>query len=224
MVGLGLKGWRRAKWQQLTKFNATIADRYQAQRGLFMPAELATLLGPALSESSILTDATHQLASAENELLAGQGPERSLASVSRLETRVYLGSQLLRDLDVMSMAHSLEVRVPFVDHVLLESIWPALGEHPRLLARKRLLYETLELPLPSATVNRPKQGFVLPFQHWMGGELQEVVRGGLDELERQRWVTKGTSDVIWRSWRAGDSHWSRPWALGILGHFLRQAA
>jgi Asparagine synthase. len=50
--------------------------------------------------------------------------------VARLETRVYLGSQLLRDLDAMSMAHSLEVRVPFVDHELLGEVWPDLGSIP----------------------------------------------------------------------------------------------
>ena len=52
---------------------------------------------------------------------------RSKATSRGLETRVYLGSQLLRDLDAMSMAHGLEVRVPFVDHLLLDAVWPDLA-------------------------------------------------------------------------------------------------
>ena len=60
------------------------------------------------------------MAAAETALFHG-GASSPEGNVARLETRIYLGSQLLRDLDVMSMAHGLEVRVPFVDHVLLDA-------------------------------------------------------------------------------------------------------
>jgi asparagine synthase (glutamine-hydrolysing) len=143
--------------------------------------------------------------------------------VARLETRMYLRSQLLRDIDAMSMAHALEVRVPFVDHELLGAVWPDLGAHPGLMANKRLLHETLAQPLPPAAVNRPKQGFTLPFHTWLGGELQPFVRSGMDDLVSAGWITPGTPDAIWHSWQNGAAHWSRPWALGVLGAFLRAA-
>ena len=56
-----------------------------------------------------------------------------LSGIARLESRLYLGSQLLRDVDVMAMAHGLEVRVPFVDHELVGTVWPELAFHASLV-------------------------------------------------------------------------------------------
>jgi len=92
------------------------------------------------------------------------------------------------------MAHGLEVRVPFVDHVLLEAVWPDLGAHPSLLRNKRLLHETLARPLPRAAVDRPKQGFTLPFAKWMSGELQPFVRSGMAHLASS-WLERPTIRV-----------------------------
>src|SRR5206468_8027640 len=140
--------------------------------------------------------------------------------VAQLETRGYLRAQLLRDLDAMSMAHSLEVRVPFVDHELVEAVWPALGAHPALMRNKRVLHASLAKPLPPAAVNRPKQGFTLPFADWLGGDLQPFVSEGMDYLVRSGWIAAPVPDAAWRAWRSGASHWSRVWALGVLGEFL----
>ena len=133
---------------------------------------------------------------------------------------MYLGSQLLRDLDVMSMAHGLEVRVPFVDHELALHVWPALAWHPDLMRGKRLLHESLERPLPDAIVHRPKQGFTLPFARWMNGELAPIVHDGLRRLAADGWIASGAPDRLWNDWQQGRSHWTRPWGLSVLGHFL----
>src|SRR5262249_58754564 len=106
------------------------------------------IAGPALRDGGVWRDAREEVDAAERMLLAPSGPESPHASVARLESRLYLQSQLLRDIDVMAMAHGLEVRVPFVDHVLLPTVLPRLGIHPRLLRGKRLLHESLERPLP----------------------------------------------------------------------------
>jgi asparagine synthase (glutamine-hydrolysing) len=120
----------------------------------------------------------------------------------------------------MGMAHALEVRVPFVDHVLLETVWPRLGCSPHLLRGKRLLYDTLERPLPPDVVGRPKQTFTLPFARWMRGELAPIVRDGLDRLARLGWIAPDAPARVWGAWDAGRSHWSRPWGLAVLGHYL----
>jgi asparagine synthase (glutamine-hydrolysing) len=145
------------------------------------------------------------------------------ASVARLETRLYLGSQLLRDIDAMSMAHSLEVRVPLVDHVLLDAVWPAAGAFPRLLKNKRLLYETLALPLRPSAFNRTKGTFTLPFNTWMHGPLGDDVRGGMEALASSGWIARDLPARVWHGWQTGEMHWSRPWTLGILGRFLSVA-
>jgi asparagine synthase (glutamine-hydrolysing) len=133
---------------------------------------------------------------------------------------MYLASQLLRDLDATSMAHALEVRVPFVDHELVDHVWPELGFHPDLLREKQLLSGTLERPLPDAIVQHPKQGFTLPFARWMNAELAPVVQDGLRRLAEGGWITSETPDRVLRDWHRGVAHWSRPWGLSVLGHFL----
>jgi asparagine synthase (glutamine-hydrolysing) len=199
--------------------NGRMDAAYRTQRGLYMPAELERLAGPALRDQ--WTSASARVAAAESALFAG-GASSLEGDVARLETRVYLGSQLLRDLDVMSMAHALEVRVPFVDHVLLDEVWPDLGARPSLMRNKRLLHETLARRLPRAAVDRPKQTFTLPFARWMAADLEPFVRSGMEQLAQAGWVAAGAPDETWRAWQRGATHWSRPWALGMLGEFLRR--
>ncbi|MDE3156908.1 MAG: asparagine synthase (glutamine-hydrolyzing) [Acidobacteriota bacterium] len=211
------------RWRQFCAGGAGIDDLYRVQRGLFMPVEQPALVGPALREPSVWRDASGRLAAVEQALLPAPPHERPIASVARLETTMYLRSQLLRDLDVMSMAHGLEVRVPFVDDPLLSAVWPAVGAQPALLRGKRLLHETLARPLPAGITDRPKQGFTLPFAAWMEpsrGPLVPLVRDGLATLARDGWIEGGVPDAIWGAWRHGRMHWSRPWSLAVLGHFL----
>jgi asparagine synthase (glutamine-hydrolysing) len=91
------------------------------------------------------------------------------------------------------------------------------------MRNKRLLHETLRRPLPAAAVDRPKQGFTLPFATWIGGELEPFVRSGLAFLADEGWIAKRAADHTWDAWLRGATHWSRPWALGLLGEFLRSA-
>ena len=207
------------RWRHFIGGNGGVDNAYRAQRGLYMPLELEQLAGPALLDQWAPVAA--RLSAAERAMFEGHAITVE-GDVARLETRVYLGSQLLRDLDAMSMAHSLEVRVPFVDHELLGEVWPDLGQYPGLMRNKRLLHETLVLALPHAAVNRPKQGFTLPFARWMRGDLAPFVRSGMAFLARSGWIAEGAPDDTWNAWQSGTMHWSRPWALGVLGEFLRQ--
>ena len=207
------------RWRHFASGNGRMHAAYRTQRGLYMPAEVERIAGPALRDR--WASASARLATAESALFEGDATSLE-GDVARLETRIYLASQLLRDLDVMSMAHGLEVRVPFVDQVLLDAVWPDLGAHPSLMQNKRLLHETLTRPLPRAAVDRPKQTFTLPFAAWMAEELQPFVRSGMADLAAAGWIAPGVPDATWRAWQRGTVHWSRPWALGLLGEFLRR--
>jgi asparagine synthase (glutamine-hydrolysing) len=217
---LALPAWRAAKWRHFAN-DPEIDQGYRALRGFFMPEELDQLVGPALADT--WTCATEQLAAAEARVFASAGAETPVASVARLETRQFLGAQLLRDVDAVSMAHALEVRVPFVDHVLQETIWPALGSHPDLLKHKQLLHATLERPLPEGVATAPKRGFTLPFDRWISGELRDTTRAGLSALAAAGWIANAAPDGIWNAWVEGQAHWSRVWGLGLLGRFLEEA-
>jgi asparagine synthase (glutamine-hydrolysing) len=221
LAGVVMPGRLRARWRHFAATNGSVAEAYRVQRGFLLPEEVRAIAGPALRDAH-WRDADAEVRSIEHMLLdpASTGAEAPAASVARLESRMYLGSQLLRDLDVMSMAHGLEVRVPFVDHALVSRVWPALAQFPSLMRGKRLLHESLERRLPDAVVNHPKQGFTLPFARWMAGDLAPLVRDGLQRLAAGGWIAPDAPDRVWRDWQRGASHWSRPWGLSVLGHFL----
>ena len=216
----------QTQWRHFAAADESLVEAYRVQRGFLLPEDLDALAGPALRDAGVWRDAHGELDAAEHALLDPSGPggaETPWASVARLESRLYLASQLLRDVDVMAMAHGLEVRVPFVDHELLRVVWPELGRRPGLFRHKRLLHETLERPLPGAIVGRPKHGFTLPFSRWIGGELAPVVRDGLARLADAHWVTPDAPARVWNAWTSGRVHWTRPWGLAILGRFLASA-
>jgi asparagine synthase (glutamine-hydrolysing) len=211
------------RWQHFSETNGRLLDAYRVQRGFLMPREIESLAGPALRDRFVWREATDEVDLVERTLVADDGSERPYAGVARLESRLYLLSQLLRDTDVMSMAHGIEVRLPFVDHELLNAVWPELGFHGSLVAGKRLLHETLERPLPDDTVRHPKLGFTLPFARWMGGVLAPAVRDGLRQLGDGGWIEEDAPQRVWDAWKAGTVHWSRPWGLAVLGHCLAGA-
>jgi asparagine synthase (glutamine-hydrolysing) len=218
-VGRGVLPSRlRSRWDHYASTNGNIAEAYRVQRGLFLPEELGDVAGPALLDAGVWRHATEELARVEELLLMPLGSELPVASVARLESRLYLQSQLLRDIDVMSMAHGLEVRLPFVDHELIGVVWPELAHHRSLLKGKVLLHSTLERPLPASVVQHPKQGFTLPFEQWMHEELATFVRDGMEIAARNGWIAEVAPTLVWDDWLWGRIHWTRPWALAVLGH------
>jgi asparagine synthase (glutamine-hydrolysing) len=210
----------QARWRHFAWSNGSITEAFRTQRALFLPEELATIAGPALKDPVVRAQVENDLGQTERALLGAPGAETPAASVARLESRLYLQSQLLRDTDVMAMAHGLEVRTPFVDHELIGTVWPTLGAHPSMMIGKRLLHSTLDRPLPQAVVRHPKQGFTLPFAAWMRGALGPVVQDGMNALAREGWVAPDAPSRVWTEWQNGQVHWSRPWGLALLGAFL----
>jgi asparagine synthase (glutamine-hydrolysing) len=122
-----------------------------------------------------------------DEVFATQGPASGLAAGLLLDYHTFLPDDILALSDRLAMAHSLEVRVPFVDHVLVEAVFPIpqrvkIGP---LWQPKRLLRRALQPRLPAEHVRAPKRGFVGPTAAWLRNELRPMLA---DELspERQR--------------------------------------
>ena len=91
-----------------------------------------------------------------------------------LELTRYMKNQLLRDSDVFSMAHGLELRVPFVDAKLFGTL-SAIPAKIRLRRGKQLLLDAVP-EVPEWVRIQPKRGFRFPFQEWMQGEFGEVLQ------------------------------------------------
>ena len=153
-------------------------------------------------------------------------PEHPLSRVQYLDLKTYLVGDILTKVDRASMAHSLEVRVPILDHELVE--WAAtLPPQAKLRGRegKFLFKRSLENYLPHDVLYRPKMGFAVPLASWFRGPLKERVReavlgprlldtGIFDERFLQRIVSEHQSGV---------RDFSAPlWSLLMFEAFCRQ--
>jgi asparagine synthase (glutamine-hydrolysing) len=141
--------------------------------------------------------------------------------ISWAELFGYCEPMLLRDSDVFSMASSLELRVPFLDHRLVELALrlPSRFHGPA----KALLREACLDLFPPDYLNRPKQGFTLPMRPWMLGPLRSLCQDRLDSLHASGWLESSWIQGQWRAFEADQLRWTRAWDLVVLGEFARRA-
>jgi asparagine synthase (glutamine-hydrolysing) len=154
------------------------------------------------------------------ELLKSEYGE--LSSISQAEINTYMQNVLLRDTDQMSMAHALEVRVPFLDHELVEYVL-RIGDEQKYPHRpKQLLVDALKSYLPDYIVNRPKMGFTLPWEHWMRNELKEFCETRIKSLSKREWIDSQKTLKLWEDFLNKKSlySWSRLWSLVTLEHWI----
>ena len=157
------------------------------------PEEVLTLVDPdRLREAGDYRPLLHF-----RELDRRAGLTQPLLRIRSLDLATWLPDDILTKVDRASMAHSLEVRVPILDHHLVEF---AVSLHPDLLIRassgKQVFKRALRGRLPEATIHRRKQGFDLPLETWFGTALADE----LDELSRPNSALEG----FFRKERAAD--------------------
>jgi asparagine synthase (glutamine-hydrolysing) len=172
------------------------------------------------------TDAMLQSAGLPNEDTRVECPVElpdDFARISWAELTGYMRRMLLRDSDQMSMAVSLELRVPFLDHELVEySLGLPATEKKRYGGTKGLLVEACRDLLPASVYERPKKGFALPMQKWMKGPLAPFVQGGLHEVIARQLLPEDFVADAQRRFDDGRLHWTRLWSMVVLGHFVRR--
>jgi len=142
---------------------------------------------------------------------------------SAFEIQTYMLSTLLRDTDQMSMAHALEVRVPLIDHKLVEFLFTLPGYlKVDKNVPKPLLTKSLGNAIPRECIYRPKRGFELPFEVWLREKLQEEMKESfLNSSEDEAWpLGKNGLSQIWQEFQQGKLNWSRVWGIFILNHWL----
>jgi asparagine synthase (glutamine-hydrolysing) len=156
---------------------------------------------------------------------AGRGHELPMLSqVSLGELGTYLQNVLLRDTDQMSMAHALEVRVPFLDHELVEFVLGVADRYKYPHTPKQLLVDSLGDLLPRAIVDRPKMGFTMPWEHWMRNELRTWCEERIMRSAARSWSAPGAVERHWARFLAHDPrvNWSRLWSLIVLEDWLQR--
>ena len=150
----------------------------------------------------------------------------SFQVVSQTESLLYMGNTLLRDSDINGMAHSLEIRVPFLGRRFVEYVagLPMTVKSPPQGRPKHLLREALKQTLPADVFTRPKRGFTLPFAEWMAGPLRDECEAAIDALGECEIFPTGSVQSLWRRYLDGRNgyQWSRPLSLVVLGSYLQK--
>ncbi len=193
-------------------------ERYLDAVSLFPVRALDALLEPPVP-----ADAAAPFAEA---LRAGRELD-PLSRLQDLDLRTYLPGDILTKLDRMSMANSLEARVPLLDHPLVEL---ACGLHPSLRLRsgqtKYLFKRALRGHVPDEVLARPKQGFAVPLTSWFSDHLPGFFRDELGDGRRleavglRRAPVRVLLDLFARTRRP--DHCRRLWALVVLDRSIRR--
>lgn len=165
---------------------------YLFNRGYFSPLETAKMLDVDITEVNKVLENIRVPASVE-KLRDGN-------RVSFLESNLYMQSQLLKDTDVMSMWHSIEVRVPFLDIDFISAVHTInTGVKFNDKQSKYLLIESFKDILPRKIWDRRKQGFVFPFRNW--------IRSSEDKMFDCR------NPAIKAKFNSGQLDWNRYWTF-----------
>ena len=142
-----------------------------------------------------------------------------ISKVSALEIETYLQNVLLRDSDQMGMANSLEIRVPFLDHNLVEYVLSLPNEFKYPTYPKKLLIDSTNGWIPQEIIHRKKMGFVLPWEKWMKNDLRSFCEESILNLEYYPALNMGQVNLLWKDFIKGkpNINWLQIWSLVVLG-------
>jgi asparagine synthase (glutamine-hydrolysing) len=176
--------------------NKSVTADYLFLRGLFTTGDISQILDTDEKQVNELLFDHH---------LAANTGAYNQEHAAWLEANFYMQNQLLRDTDVMSMSHGLEVRVPFLDEdltAIIERIAaPIRFSHQQ---PKKLLIDSFDGLLPATIWNRPKMGFTFPLQQWMQ-QHTEISDANLYKGKKAKNIIK--------NFKNNKAHWSKAFAL-----------
>jgi len=209
--------------------------RYGIQYQIFGPQGAARLLAPELRADAEMGRWLNRDLISIDELVGGTTIQR----VSGLCLRGYNSNQLLRDTDAVSMIHSLEVRVPFLDPVVAD-VALALPDSAKLgdvsgksgnggstyrsTGAKRILLDVGQELLPKDFDLQPKRGFAMPFEAWLTGPMRDVFLDAVsDKTVRARGLLNPRAAAeVRESVISGNFVWTQPWLLMMLELWCRE--
>jgi asparagine synthase (glutamine-hydrolysing) len=144
-----------------------------------------------------------------------------LPVIGLLERTLFLGERLLRDTDATSMSASIEIRLPLVDQVLVENVERLpIGNRFDPIGRKEALRRIGLRGLSSGLFERPKAGFVLPYDRWLRSGLGKMIDGTMRDPEaiKPTGLDPETVARLWQAFLDGAPglYWSRIWAIYVF--------
>lgn len=213
----GVQGEKMAETLLLPYFD--VPHAYPINRRVLTDQWIAKILSGGLGTDSLFYDL-------KSEFDFGQFGTTlpDLSKVSLAEIKTYMQNVLLRDTDQMSMAHALEVRVPFLDHHLVEYVIGIPDKIKNPTYPKSLLVDSFKGLLPDEIIHRPKMGFIFPWKNWLKTDLKAFSMEGLNTLKESSYFNGDGLDQLFDRFMQDDPSitWSRVWPLITLGHWMKQ--
>lgn len=210
-----------ATWKSPSDF----PHAYYFTRLLYTPARVDRLLAPYFESTAYDENAVSGWRLRMRETARQAARLDSFTSISCFELQSYMVNTLLRDTDVASMASSLEVRVPFLDHQLVEYVarLPKDAKY-RPGVSKSLLVEAMGNLLPDEVVGQAKRTFTLPWDVWLRGPLGVRLSQDLANLTPPllRYMNQRAVRGSWQNFVTGHTNWSRPWSIYVLNRWVQR--
>jgi asparagine synthase (glutamine-hydrolysing) len=221
-------------WEQLRTMSG-FAAQYARQYQIFGANGACKILNPEVKEIAMMgRETSHDMAFAD-ELPSGSLVER----VTALCLRSYTQNQLLRDIDAVSMAHSLEVRVPFLDHMIVDMTLSLpdrtkLGDvcaisdleraNYRETGTKKILIDVGRGLLPEGMDLQRKRGFGMPFDSWLKTSLRGILEDTLSPLsvKRRGYFDVKAVELVKEKFLKGETSWVFPWLLMVTELWCRE--
>ena len=208
--------WRKLSY--LVGADDPFVAAQMAVKFLFLDGDVAALLAPAFALDGQPAEAREHLEYWSKQV----GHEDLRERLAFMDIHTHLEPRLLRDLDAMSMAHSIEVRPVFLDHRVVEFLLPIPSSIR--MQQKKLLLDAAKAFLPPALLadlaSRRKRTFTFPFQRWLSRDLRSVLRAAFapNRLRRTGILQPETVNCLWNRYERSEGAvgWSRIWDLFVL--------
>jgi len=214
-------------------YNRDFLTEYALQYYIFGSTRAKTTINPELWFASQAGLKEYHDVKPLDELPYGSPVERT----SALVLRGYTSNQLLRDIDAVSMCHSLEVRVPYLDPVIADlalSLPDSAKLHSKIFSNpyatyrfsgsKRILIDAGRDLLPKDFDLQPKLGFNMPFDAWLQGPLHEILEDTLSQrcVKQRKLFNPDTVKIIKHRFDTRKIGWTQPWLLMMTELWCRE--
>ena len=207
-------GVSSAKIAELLALNSlSFKNTYPLSRQVLLEDQIEKLFKDKGKAKNSVSEIIKNIKAQSNNLLSAVG----IAEIS-----TYMQNVLLRDTDQMSMAHALEIRVPFLDYELVEYVIGLPDNYKIPTSPKKLLVDALGDMLPPEIVNRPKMGFTLPWKNWLKTDFKNLCETNLKLLGQNPHFNANELDILWQRFLKDDPFitWSRIWYLVVLQRWI----